>query len=1019
MTSSLALRARGLVDSHDIAERPGGLTVARNVVIEPGGSIITRPSFSEEVDPTGITELPRTLMIYGGSWATVGDDAGTYRVRTVDGPVSGACQQPSDMLGPEHPWTSARGSLLIGSDKGWRKLTSRSDTTLEDAGIDFEISYNPLIIFGSSGVADNAPQFTGLVAYRMVVVRKDPNGYVIRSRPTTRFVTDGNVIGGSASLLGGAARYYFTGLREGDVVEWYRTRGSGSSSVPPASSAYLVATYTITSGDVALGYFANPNTYDRLSDDELGAALYTNPEREGIEKQKYQPPIARSAATFARCTWYGDTTSQHRIVSSLRSVGTVIDFFGDLTTGSNLITNVPSVTGLAVGQYVCDSATTPRVNGTSILAMTRITAISAGPAPYTVTMSQNATGSATTAGLGACNWSEPSLVARDARGDFTSGTNTIVNIPNVTGMYAGMYVSDSADGPTVAGPLIPAETKITSIVGTGPYAVTLDKNLTGTTFGGTFFVHDWIKIAGRDYYADSAARWYAPGTGYSTQRRMFPCGTSSFDTVGAVVRILSLTVAHELNLNASGVRLIGTGSENAFGALTTGDFTIEEVGLGGAPFTLEGNTSSQSVDAFWPPLRSAITSSNDRATNRIAWSAPDEPEAVPLPNFVDIATSSARVLRMVPLRTSMLVFTTEGLYRVSGVAPDAWATDLIDPSLVLLNRECADVVDNVCYALTTRGLVAVDETGFTDVSSGAVGRTLERYASVDSSAGVQWVKAWKAQGLVLVGCADGQDPNWQTTTVLVYSTRSRAWSEWPLNRWRIGGDTGRFFFAARGDRYGIYGSGGSLVGYDTTHAVGSFSHTSGTTTVTIPALDLSGWEPKSGDYVAINDGFDVLWRRVVSVTPGSSYTITLSRPTTSGASYVGLIGYSVAVVDVEWAPMSAGAVPGAHSRWRDAVVTLDVSRFLDVQIFGDGDAQAPPEIEPGFGASTSMVEETLNRKLIEIPRTRDLPIRFAFPRRVSRASIIRPRYKCSTVGWVPRIMAISTSRTDANERVRR
>lgn len=1012
MTGSIADRARGLVDSHELAESPGALTVAENVVVEPGGSFAVRPTFTLS-SAVSSTRKPRTLIPYGGAWAAVDDDGGTLKFRTsATATVSGAMALPSGC--DETPWLSARGSLYLGTNLGWRKVTSTADSASESAGIEFEI-VRDVIMLAISGTGPEAVPWTGQAAYRMCVRRKDANGYVVRSKPTQRIITDANLIGGTSALGDvNIPRHYIRGLVAGDVIEWYRTRGSGGATIVPASSHYLVCEYTITSTDVSNGYFYNTTRqFDTTTDDDLGAALYTNPEREGIAKAKYEPPIARAGAVFNRCAWYADTTSKHRIVGSLRGVGTVWDFQGDTSIGTDTITNVIAVSGLEVGQYVCDSNNTPKSTGTNFPARTRITAISAAPGPYTVTVSADATATTAGVGFGACDWIDPAVIGRTMVLDAAvSGAGvTTFDVVNATGVVPGMYVWDqdaTGDTPFSAGTIFQASTKVVSVSGTGPYTITVDKV---TLAGGTLSLRagDWITIAGADFVACPFSSGYGPLLPART--RLFPIlASGSSDPLGVALRFLQQAVNFHCAYAGFGVRLIPTGNEDAYGALTSGDFVLEEYGLGGSSFTLVGNTGSPFGPlAFWPTIETAITSSNDAATNRVTWSAPDEPEAVPLINLVDVATSSARVLRVVPLRASMLVFTTEGLYRIAGVPPDAWSVDLIDPSIVLLSRNCADVIDNVCFAWTTRGVVRVDESGFVDVSTGAIGKRLDVYARLVEASGYHvWVAAWKAAHLVLVGAGDDAT-NGETDELFCFNTLSNAWTSWPVTI-RRAQEIGTKLYTVRGDRYDVQVSDGTSVGYDRTHTIAAWTYTAGSTTVTITSGNYSPWRPRAGDYLRATIGGNPEFRRIVQQS-GSTFIISRAF---SSATISAMVGFEVAAVDLEWTPATAGALMGLSQKWREGVVTLDTSDFSDAS-----PSTTVIEAEPGFGATTSAAEENVPRKIVELAAFRTLPIRFAIPRMLARASILHPRFKLSVVGWPCRIFGVTMQREGGSPRVHR
>ncbi len=1025
MTASIADRARGLVDGNELAEAPGALTTAENVVVEPGGALAVRPTFVLG-DANVAAEKGRTCVALGdipGVIKLQGD--GTTDRLWMDGvDITGALEPPSDV--DEHPWCNGRGSLYVESNLGLRKWDGAAASVV-DAGLNPDIVFNRLVVSGAiGGVGDEAAPWVGQVAYRLCVKRTDANGYVRRSRPTARTATTtGNLIGGQTSGLLGGDRYYIRGIEAGDVIEWYRTRDSGAPTVAPASSHYLVCEYTITATDVSNGYFYNTTkTFDTTPDDDLGAALYTNPERDGIAKAKEIPPVARTIAPFARCTWYGDTTSRERVVGALTAVGHVLDFEGQVGIGTNTITAVPSTAGLRVGMFVCDSNNIPSSAGTYFAARTRITAISGAGPGATVTVSANASASAALVYFGACNWIDPSMIARYATviGGYTSGATTF-NVANATGIKEGMYVWEQggAETPFTAGTFIPASTRVVSVSGVYPtVTITIDNALTGTTATAQrVSVGDYVTIDTVDYPASPVSAASGPGTPYSTRTRTW--GISSDDTVGTSIQWLAQAVNYDALVANRGWRMIVTGTEGAYGALTSGDFVIEERGIGGDGFDFSGNVNAFGVYAWSPSLLEPVASSNDQATNRLFWSAPEEPEAVPLINFADVATSSARIQRVVPLRAALLVFTTEGLYRVAGVAPDAWSVDLIDPTIRLVSRDTVDVIDNQAIAWTTRGVMLVNEGEAIDISTGAIGKRLDAY--VRDGAGTTahaWVAAWRSQHLALVGCGTDAN-NGESAEVFAFNTLSRAWTSWPI-RYRDALEVDGRLRLVRGDRFTIAESRAAAplsIGYDLSWSISAWTYTAPTTSdppiITIATANLGGWRPRIGDYFRATVSGSPVWRRIVDFAiDGSDHDFIISRPITG--TITALTAYEVATVDLEWTPATAGSLQGFHQRWREGCVTLDVSGYD-----GDGTSTTTQahEIEPAFGATTSMVAQRAERKLVSVVNSKTLPLRFAVIRMLSRASILWPVFKGAAIGWPMRIYGVTMQRLPASEKVHR
>ena len=109
--------------------------------------------------------------------------------------------------------------------------------------------------------------------------------------------------------------------------------------------------------------------------------------------------------------------------------------------------------------------------------------------------------------------------------------------------------------------------------------------------------------------------------------------------------------------------------------------------------------------------RGQITSTTDDKPNRLWWSAPDEPEAVPLLNYQDIGSSSEPILALVPLRNALLVFKTDGIWRVTGSAPSSWSIEPLDLAIRLLRPEAVTNIGDGAYAWCDRGMFLVTDSG--------------------------------------------------------------------------------------------------------------------------------------------------------------------------------------------------------------------------------------------------------------------------------------------------------------------
>ena len=125
--------------------------------------------------------------------------------------------------------------------------------------------------------------------------------------------------------------------------------------------------------------------------------------------------------------------------------------------------------------------------------------------------------------------------------------------------------------------------------------------------------------------------------------------------------------------------------------------------------TVAGTTGSVSSTT------DTLTATNNVTPNRVYYSKILQPAAVPLVNYIDVGAKDQPILRIFPLRDSLFVYKSDGLYRISGeVAPFNLA--LFDLSCILLAPDSLDVSNNLIYGWTTQGITSTSESGVNIIS---------------------------------------------------------------------------------------------------------------------------------------------------------------------------------------------------------------------------------------------------------------------------------------------------------------
>lgn len=395
-----------------------------------------------------------------------------------------------------------------------------------------------------------------------------------------------------------------------------------------------------------------------------------------------------------------------------------------------------------------------------------------------------------------------------------------------------------------------------------------------------------------------------------------------------------------------------------------------------------GVTPTSSASGALSILSETIGNENRRS---VAYSKPNEPEHFPALNYVSFGSASNEVIRLTPLDDALLVWTLEGLYRVSGSAPDSWRVDLLDSSLVLLRGEMVDVMGNRAWALTNRGLVSAGAGGVEAIVSGKVARDLEKYieaalSSPSTHTDNMFVCCWPSAGAVIVGVSDSPSSIAGTGFVnhFVYQPELDAWTRW---------DTGGSSATATGGakwmtrlyptesiaslavgaqwryREGRYGkSGTSDLGLDKTYTLtGAWSNVGGSTyAVRATVANCNGWVAKVGDWVSATLAGNTVYRRVLTVVDIATYnSVTLDGPID-----MAVLTGSATCKAYDGIPITLtyhSAVDGPAIA-RECQVGFDISDLVTADAFGtytdaaSATEQTPINMRLLVGAGTEMTE---------------------------------------------------------------
>ena len=199
------------------------------------------------------------------------------------------------------------------------------------------------------------------------------------------------------------------------------------------------------------------------------------------------------------------------------------------------------------------------------------------------------------------------------------------------------------------------------------------------------------------------------------------------------------------------------------------------------PFVATSNRGT----AFSPPLPSSgvtYASANETKKNRIYISKTQQPEAVPLLNYIDVGPANKEIVNVIPLRDSVIVLKEEGIYRITGETFSDIRVALLDGTTNIVFPHCCEAFDNKCVAVSTQGVVMVSDTGVEVLS-----RPIERQILYDINRVLTATKPprncftipYQSDRKIIINLASGPgDSATGSNSVYVYSPVTQAWTTW-------------------------------------------------------------------------------------------------------------------------------------------------------------------------------------------------------------------------------------------------
>jgi hypothetical protein len=812
----IMLQATGLHTFYNnLSQIPeGALLKAVNVIIDRNGVIEPRRGFKQYGTVSAFsTDRARSLFAYKGSilashnnkLAFDQNDSGTF----VD--FNGTYTET--FAGLRIKGLEANSNFYFTTGSGIKKISASSSSEftssvgfIRNAGAVKALDVEATINYDTSGFFTSESK----VAYRVVWLYRDNNNNLIQGYPSSP-VTVTNV----SETLSGTVDLSFpipteiTSTSTEYFYQIYRTAVKVQGALPslddvdPGDEMQLVIEDYPTTSELTTSRVVSINDLTPEDFRASGTFLYTNLNSgEGIDQANERPPLSTDVALFQGSVFYANTQTPHKLTLSLLSVSNLVSGTSKITITNGSTYNTYTFVGIKEvtpvtfdtkanttdgGYFLINSAANERKyfiwfdkTGTTATPSGLDTV---GRIPVKVDI---------TAAVTAADVATAVKNAVDALSDFDAtvltATVTITNSENgaaddavdgatpVGGAFAIGSITQG-DGEDVANKeilLSDAATPSQQIDATARSIVrVINQNASDIVYA--YYNTDPDSLPGqiifeaRDY---SVGEFFITSNDDATTGQMFNPNLPEYK-LSATVSTGTGTV--NINYTSHG---LSNGDEIVIYNSTSvptinGVYTITYVDANN--FTISSTVSTSGSTSF---SITDVSSDNEVSINRIYFSKYQQPEAVPLVNYIDVGPKDKSILRILALRDNLFILKEDGIYRLTGnIAPNFNVT-LHDNSAILIAPDSAVVLNNQIYALTNQGITRITDTGVGIVSRPIEDEIRKVTTNDYSYSTVAFGVSYETDRSYLLWLPTTENDTSDATQCLRFNTFTQAWTKW-------------------------------------------------------------------------------------------------------------------------------------------------------------------------------------------------------------------------------------------------
>ena len=321
----------------------------------------------------------------------------------------------------------------------------------------------------------------------------------------------------------------------------------------------------------------------------------------------------------------------------------------------------------------------------------------------------------------------------------------------------------------------------------------------------------------------------------------------------------------------------------------------------------------------WNPVLSSSgtsnASTNDENPNRVYFSKVQQPEAVPLLNYVEAGSRGNEILRIIPLRDSVFIIKEDGVYRIIGEDPSSLRVSLFDNTVALLSIESAVEINNQIYCYTDQGITAISDNGV-QVLSRPIEDLIQQREIISNFFTTSFGVSYEVDRKYIFYCKALETDSYPTEAY-VYNFFTNAWTKY-LNNRSCGISFNNVLYMGGVDGYI----------YKERKALNSSDYVDDSYSITINSIAGNVLTLASATNIAINQ----IIRKgavssVVTLVVGNNVTIESATGFTTGAAN----SYEPIESIIEWS-QNDSQNPGILKHWREITMLFRAADFTSIEL---------------------------------------------------------------------------------------